>query len=230
MAKTLASLAVVIVAATIVSVASIASAAEPAKSAAASQPAIVVDLSSPMATLRTNKAAMARGDAAVLKRCYYTADADEQAAIDMIMDSMAMQKQFERACAARWDAEAGERVAPEFNYQIPADAREEINGDSGVLYNIGGSRPTRLRRVNGEWRFTYASLVDNNFRDLPPMPPKRLASVFKLSVDLYRGLSDDVAAGKFGHVEDAMAAQRERREEVVKKIRALTNAPKDTAR
>jgi hypothetical protein len=194
--------------------------------APATAPSTQPDFSSPMATLRTNKLAMKAGDAALLKRCYYTADASEQKTIDAIADSFAVQVRFQEACAKRFGEEAGERVAPGFNLRIPPDAREEIDGERGTLYNIGGPRPTTLRRVNGEWRFTYGSLVDNNFRDLPPLPPAKLAAVFQSGIDMYQSLCDDVAAGKFERVEDAMNALGARRQDRGKKIQEIIGKPR----
>jgi hypothetical protein len=197
-----------------------------AAAAPATVPSTKPDFSSPMATLRTNKLAMKTGDAALLKRCYYSAAPEEQKTLDTIAESWAMRVRFQDACVKRFGDEAGERVAPEFNLQIPPDAREEIEGDRGTIYNIGGSKPTMLRRVNGEWRFTYGSLVDNNFRDLPTLAPAKLAAVFQMSTDMYKSLCDEVAAGKFEHVEDAMNALRERRGELGKKIQEITGKPR----
>jgi hypothetical protein len=186
-----------------------------AAAAPTTAPSARPDFSSPMAALSTGKLAMKTGDAALMKRCYYTADPEEQKALDTISDSFAIQVRFQEACAKRFGEDAGERVAPGFNLQIPPEAREEIEGDRATLYNIGGPRPTTLRRINGEWRFTYRSLVDNNFRDLPPLPPAKLVAVFQTGIDMYQSLCDDVAAGKFERVEDAMGAlrtqQRDRR-------------------
>jgi hypothetical protein len=58
--------------------------------------------------------------------------------------------------------------------------------------------PSRRRcaACNGEWRFTYGSLVDNNFRDLPPLPPAKLAAVFQMSTDMYKSLARRGRSGK----------------------------------
>lgn len=191
--------------------------------APATQPA--PDFSSPMATLRTNKLALKSGDAALLKRCYHTTNADEEKAIDVIMDSSASQVRFQEACAKKFGEDAADRVAPGFNLNVPADAREEIEGDRAKLYNIGGAKPTTLRRVNGEWKFTYASLVDNNFRDLPPMAPTKLAQVFQTGVEMYKGLIAEVGAGKFAAVEDAMRALQTRQQERWTKIQQIIGEP-----
>jgi hypothetical protein len=169
---------------------------------------------------------MKTGDVALMRRCYYTADPEEEKSLQAIVESLAMKVRFQEACAKRFGAEAGDRVAPEFNLEVPTDAREEIDGDRARLYNVGGSKPTTLRRVNGEWRFTYGSLVDNNFRDLPPMRPSKLAAVFQGGIDMYKTLCDDVAAGKFESVEDAMSALRERRAEYGKKIDEIVGRKK----
>ena len=201
-----------------------------ARGAAATQPADKKpDFSTPLAALKTSKLALQTGDVALMKRCYYTTDADEQKALDAIFDTSAGQVQFQQACAKRFGEDNGERVAPGFNLQVPPDAREEINGDRAKLYNIGGSTPTTLRRINGDWRFTYASMVDNNFRDLPPMAPAKLAQVFQISSAMYKSLCNDVAAGKFEHVEDAMNALRTRRQETWQKMQKIVNPDQKAA-
>lgn len=197
--------------------------AAPPNGAAASQPAQAQapaksDLSSPLAALRTEKQALVAGDAPLLKSLYYTADPAEQKTIDVIMDQWASMVRFQEACAVRFGQEASQRVAPGFNLFIPPEAREQINGENGTLYHVGGPQPTTLRRIEGQWKFTYASLVDNNFRDLPPMPPESLAEIFQLNLDLYQQITKDVANGKFARIEDAVRALRDRRQALAGQI------------
>ena len=179
---------------------------------------VAADLSSPLAALRTGKAALVAGDAATMKRCYHTDNPHERKALEAMVDGLAAQVRFQQVCAKQFGEDSAQRVAPAFNTEIPADAREQIDGDRATLHNIGGSRPTTLRRVNGEWKFTYASVVENNFRDLPPMPPPRLAKIFDASRQMYDALSEEVAAGKFEFIEDAMNALSQRRKELQKTI------------
>jgi hypothetical protein len=191
------------------------------RAAPATEPSVKADFSSPMAALRTNKLALKAGDAATLKRCYYTPDAQEQKAIDTIVSSFAIQVRFQDVCAQRFGNEAAERVAPGFNLRVPANAREEIEGDHATLFNVGGPTPTTLQRVNGEWRFTYASLVDNNFRDLPRLPADKLVAVFQTGIDMYQSLCDDVAGGRFERMDDAIDALRARKHDRGKKIQQI---------
>ena len=177
----------------------------------ASQPAAVpqpakIDLSTPMATLRTNKKALGEGDASTLKKCYYTVDPAEQKAIDTIMDEWAFMAEFRRACAAKFGEAAAGLADPRFNLNIPDSAREEIKGDQAMLYNIGGAKPHALQRINGDWRFSYASLVENNFRDLPPLTPQKLTQVFESGVSMYKSLIEEVNGGKYPRIEEAMQA------------------------
>ena len=184
------------------------------------------DFSSPLATLRTNKSALARGDAELLKRCYYTTDANEQAALDTILQAWALRSRFQQGCIKRWGEEAGRRVSPGFNLAVPPEAREEITGETATLHNIGGARPTELRRIEGQWRMTYGSLVANNFRDLPKLLPQQLKAVFQLQVDLYQDLCDRVSVGKFATIDDAAAAQQRGQRDAMERMREIIGAGK----
>jgi hypothetical protein len=198
----------------------------PQPSATQASSATKIDLSTPIATLRSNKAALKAGDAAAMKRCYYTADAAEQEAIDAIMNCFAAKAQFQQTCIDRFGPAAGEAADPGFNLTIGDKVRQEIHGEQATLYNIGGPKPTTLRNVNGEWRFTYASLVENNFRDLPAMPPQKLVEVFKPTTDIYNTTADEVKAGKYQGIKEAMAKLNERRREEHKKLREMIDSLK----
>ncbi len=203
----------------------IASAAnEPAVATAspATEPAaIVLDLSTPMATVRSEKQALAAGDARALQHCYYTNSKAEQKAIDTIMAHWALVAQFDHACAAKFGEDAAKPITSGFNLSVRADAEVWTEGNNAVIYNIGGPTPTRLWRIDGEWRFTYDSLVNNNFRDLPPMPPERLARIFELSSRLDQSLLADLNAGKFATASDARQALIEGRKAQMAEVRRL---------
>jgi hypothetical protein len=174
-----------------------------------------------LATLHTSKRALAAGDAELLRHCYYTADPDEQQAIDAIVDTWAAQARFHRVCTARFGADAGGRADPGFNLHVPPDAREQIDGNTATLHNVGGAVPARLERIDGRWRFTYGSLVENNFRDLPRLAPADLVQVFRALVTPYAETADEVQAGTHERIEAALNVQDERRRQAYESIQHI---------
>jgi hypothetical protein len=184
----------------------------------------------PMDALRAHKDAIARGDAVAFFQCYVCDSVDQAKAVKSIGQSFAAMIAFRQACIDKFGADQAKRVRLGITTSIPEDAYEEINGDKATIHNVGGTKPLELNRVDGKWKLTYASLVENNFRDLPKLDPKVMAGVFEISTATYKGLADDTKAGKFKTAAEASDALRQHRNEIGEKVHALIAEQKEAVK
>jgi hypothetical protein len=180
----------------------------------------------PMGTFRAHQDAVARGDAKLFRECYGTDKRDESAAITSIGESFAAMSALKNACVDKFGAEQAKRIGLGLTTNIPDDAYEEISGDSATIHNVGGAKPQELRRMNGEWKLTYDSLVSNNFRDLPRLAPDVLAQLFQISRQMYESLSSDVSAGKFASAAEVNTELASRRQTMGEQMHELITKSK----
>jgi hypothetical protein len=183
-----------------------------------------------MDTLRAHKEAIKAGDADAFVQCYACDNEDQLKAVKSIAQSFAAMIRFREACLDKFGADQTRRVRLGLTTTIPEDAYEEVSGDTAKIYNVGGAKPLELKRVDGQWKMTYASLVDNNFRDLPKLDPKVMASLFEISTATYKGLAEDTKAGKFNSAIEANDTLRERRNEMGAKMQAVIKEQKSAAK
>ena len=184
----------------------------------------------PMATFRAHQDAVARGDAKLFRECYATDKRDESAAITSIGESFAAMSALKTACVDKFGAEQAKRIGLGLTTKIPDDAYEEISGESATIHNVGGAKPQELRRVNGEWKLTYDSLVSNNFRDLPRLSPDVLAQLFQISRQTYESLASDVSAGKFAGAAEVNTELASRRTAMREQMNQLIARSKSDAK
>ena len=195
----------------------------------AAPPATAPSFAIPMDALRAHKEAIKTGDADAFARCYICDNEDQTKAVKSIARSFAAMIRLREACIDKFGPDQAKRVRLGLTVSIPEDAYDQVSGDTAKIYNVGGAKPLELKRVDGQWKMTYASLVDNNFRDLPKLEPNVIASVFEISTATYKSLADDTKAGKFNSATEANDALSDRRNEMAAKIQSLIKTQKEAA-